>query len=175
MLDEVLQRSTPVHAHLQDLPGSLEDMYIGILRQHSFRSGASLHFQYLLLSWVTHASRPLRVTELTALVNFHGDRGGPNDLKNAKLMVRTSCGPLLEILEDETVQVIHHSFTKFLLYSGSRSAKETTESANWVSDFTPALIHRSLALSCIDYLASGCLESWSVDERRASNWDGLEK
>lgn len=80
-------------------------------------------------------------------------------------MVRTSCGPLLEILDDETIQVIHHSFTEFLLDNGRSSARETTESGKWFPSFTPALVHRSLALSCIDYLLSGCFESWSVDER----------
>lgn len=35
-------------------------------------------------------------------------------LKESKDLVRQSCERLLEILEDETVSVIHHSFTEFL-------------------------------------------------------------
>ncbi|KAH9210814.1 putative ankyrin repeat domain protein [Leptodontidium sp. 2 PMI_412] len=165
MLDELFQQSTPVLAHLQRLPSSLEDMYVNLLHEHSSRSGASLHFQSLLLSCVAHASRPLRVTELAALINSHGDRVGLNASQEAKLMVRTSCGPLLEILNDETVQVIHHSFTEFLLDNSRSSAKETTESDKWFPAFTPALAHRSLMFSCIDYLKSGCFDSWSVGER----------
>ena len=176
MLDEILQQSTPVYEHLRYLPSSLEDMYVDLLHEHSSRSGASLHFQSLLLSWVTHACRPLRVTELAALINSHGNRGGLHDSQDAKLMVRSSSGPLLEILDDETVQVIHHSFTEFLLDRSRSSAKDTTGSEKWFPAFTPALIHRSLALSCIDYLQSGCFESWTVDERsKMINFRGLEK
>lgn len=165
MLDELLQQSSPISTHLQHLPTSLEDMYVDLLHEHSSRSGASLHFQSSLLSWVTHASRPLRVTELAALINSHGDRGGLNDFQDAKLMARTSCGPLLEILDDETVQVIHHSFTEFLLDSNRNSAKETSKSKKWFPSLTLAIVHRSLTLSCIDYLQSGCFMSWSVEER----------
>jgi ankyrin repeat protein len=165
MLDEMLQQSISVHELLQHLPTSLEDMYVDLLHEHSSRSGASLHFQSFLLSWVTHSSRPLRITELAALINSDGGRGGLKDHQDAKLMVRTSCGPLLEILDDETIQVIHHSFTEFLLDSSRKRAKETTGSGKWFPTFTPALVHRSLTLSCIDYLLSGCFKSWSVDER----------
>lgn len=35
-------------------------------------------------------------------------------LKESKDLVRQSCERLLEILEDETVSVIHHSLTEFL-------------------------------------------------------------
>ena len=165
MLDELLERPISVYQHLQRLPSSLEGMYIDLLHEHSARSGARLHFQALLLSWITHASRPLRVTELAALINSHNDRGGLYNSQDAKLMVRTSCGPLLEILEDETVQVIHHSFTEFLLDTGRCTSKETAELEKWFPSFMPVLVHQSLALSCINYLLSGCFDSWSVRER----------
>jgi len=165
MLGEILEQSTSVLTLLQHLPSSLEDMYVDLLHEHSSRSGASLHFQSFLLSWVTHSSRPLRITELAALINSEGDRGGLTGHQDTKLMVRTSCGPLLEILDDETIQVIHHSFTEFLLNSSRISAKETTGSEKWFPTFTPAFVHRSLTLSCIDYLLSSCFEPWSVNER----------
>jgi hypothetical protein len=175
MLDELLQHSSPVHEHLQHLPSSLQDMYVDLLHEHSSRSGASLCFQALLLSWVTHASRPLRVIELAALVNSRNDRGGLDNSQDAKHMVRTACGPLLEILDDETVQVIHHSFTEFLLDS-SRGTTEPFGSGKWFPAVIPALVHRILTVSCVDYLMSGCFELWSINGRpTAINDHDMEK
>jgi len=168
MLDEILRQSSMATINLHRLPGSLAEMYTDLLHEHSSRSGASMRFQSLLLSWITHASRPLRITELAALINSRDDRGGLNKNQDAKLMIRTSCGSLLEILEDETVQVIHHSFTEFLL-DGTRSNNEATtiESEKWFPTLVPDLIHRSLAVSCVEYLLSGCFDSWSIVDQRA--------
>lgn len=165
MLDEILQQSNPVHAHLPHLPSSLEEMYINLLHEQRLRSGSSMEFQSRLLSWVTHASRPLRVTEVAALVNSQDDRGGLKDFQDAKLMIRTSCGPLVEILEDETVQVIHHSFTEFLLDRHRICVDASTVSESRFAVFIPMSIHRSLAISCLQYLSSGCFTTWSTEQR----------
>jgi ankyrin repeat protein len=167
MLDELLQQSSPVLSQLKKLPGSLGDMYADLLHDHSARSGVSLEFQSLLLSWVTHSSRALRLTELAALINSLGNRGGLKDSQDAKFMVLTSCGPLLEILEDETVQVIHHSFTEFLLDISRVVSKKPKESIKWFPPFLPSLVHRSLTSACVDYLLSACFDSWSVEDRQA--------
>ncbi|KAE8420071.1 ankyrin repeat-containing domain protein [Aspergillus pseudocaelatus] len=166
MLDKILlQSELPVEQHLQHLPSSLEEMYANILHEHSSRSGASQRFQCWLLSWVTHACRPLRVTELAALVNSCSDSGGLSSSQDAKVMIRRSCGPLLEILNNETVQVIHHSFTEFLLDSSRSTATTPTETNNWFPVLIPTSTHRSLTLLCVNYLLSGCFKSWSLPER----------
>lgn len=74
-------------------------------------------------------------------------------------MARTSCGPLLEVVDNETVQVIHHSFTEFLVDSERTSAVEPPQSEKRFPALTPIPIHENLAISCIDYLLSGCFES----------------
>ena len=166
MLDQVLlQSGLSVEKHLQHLPSSLEEMYANILHEHSSRSGASQRFQCWLLSWVSHACRPLRVTELAALVNSCEDRAGLSSSQDAKVMIRSSCGPLLEILNNETVQVIHHSFTEFLLDSSRSTATTPTETNNWFPVLIPTPTHRSLTLLCVNYLLSGCFKSWSLPER----------
>ncbi|KAH8802590.1 ankyrin repeat-containing domain protein [Xylogone sp. PMI_703] len=88
-------------------------------------------------------------------------------------MVRTSCGPLLEILDDETVQVIHHSLTEFILDTSRSSAKEIVESEKWFPAFMPALIHRSLTFSCIYYLKSGCFDSWIINRPTSDSYEEL--
>jgi ankyrin repeat protein len=165
MLDELLQQSGSIQVQLEKLPTSLGEMYVDLLKEHSARSGASIEFQALLLSWVTHSARPLRLSELTALVNSLSNRGGLAESQDTKFMVRVSCGPLLEVLEDETVQVIHHSCTEFLLDTTRYTSKVPPEADKWFPALLPVAVHRSLASACIDYICSACFESWVVQDR----------
>ncbi|KAI1176760.1 ankyrin repeat-containing domain protein [Nemania sp. FL0916] len=96
---------------LDQLPHNLKDVYESMLQEHSKRSGVTTEQQARILGCVTHASRPLRLIELGSLV---ARMIGSGDLKEGKSLVRASCGRLLEILDDETVSIIHHSFTEFL-------------------------------------------------------------
>jgi len=95
---------------LDCLPSTLYDVYEDMLKEHASRSGVTAEQQANILMCVTHASRPLRLIELGSLLAWmlHVDLRGGKDL------VRRGCGRLLELLEDETVSVIHHSFTEFL-------------------------------------------------------------
>ncbi|KAI0869925.1 ankyrin repeat-containing domain protein [Hypoxylon argillaceum] len=96
---------------LDRLPHNLIDVYEEMLKEHSRRSGVDTEQQACILRCVTHASRPLRLIELGSLV---ARMIGSGDLREGKALVRASCGRLLEILDDETVSIIHHSFTEFL-------------------------------------------------------------
>lgn len=58
--------------------------------------------------------RPLRLLELAEMVKSNNPDGQTLDLKDAKNLIRAGCGPLLEILAEETVSFIHHSFTEYL-------------------------------------------------------------
>lgn len=82
-----------------------------MLLEHAKQSGVSREEQARILMCVTHSTRPLRLIELGSLV---ARMKGTDDLKEGKVLVKASCGRLLEMLEDETVSVIHHSFTEFL-------------------------------------------------------------
>ena len=168
MLDELLQQSGPIQIKLKSLPTSLGEMYTDLLREHALRSGASTEFQALLLSWVTHSARPLRLSELTALVNSLTGRGGLEESQDTKDIVCISCGPLLEVLRDGTVQVIHHSFTEFLLGSTRNSSKDPSEVDKLFPTLLPIAAHRSLASACIDYICSGCFESWVAQDQEMS-------
>ncbi|KAF9895127.1 hypothetical protein FE257_000029 [Aspergillus nanangensis] len=164
-LDQILQPSTnPIDSQLQCLPGSLGDMYDGILQEHAARSGATQSFQLFLLTWITHASRPLRVAELVALIDSTVDRCGLEYGQDTKLMVHTACGPLIEILDDQTVQIIHHSFTEYLLDTSNSAITEQPTSARMFPAIVPAVAHGLLASRCIDYLSSGLFEGWPTDD-----------
>lgn len=115
MIEQLLQNPEKFKSELDQLPDGLGNMYASLLQQHAARSGTTVEFQVLVLQWVTHSSRPLRLIELATMVNSLPDRGGLTESQDAKLAVRSACGPLLEVLEDEIVQIIHPSFTEYLL------------------------------------------------------------
>lgn len=83
-----------------------------MLAEHSRLSGISQEQQFTILQCVTTSSRPSRLIELGSIIALLRKDTGAG-LKEGKDLVRQACGRLLEILEDESVSVIHHSFTEF--------------------------------------------------------------
>jgi ankyrin repeat protein len=162
--EENLSDAEFLQAALQKVPGNLEDMYSGILRDHSIRSGVSQELQLSILKWVTHSSRPLRLLEMATLINFL--HGKADAFRDAKALVRSACGPLLEILKDDTVTVIHHTFTEFL----TRSKETSVPSKETVNEPFPcvdtATANQSMAFACLHYLTSGCLKDWETQKKR---------
>lgn len=139
----------------ESLPVGLEKTYNNILATQREERGVDIDVQILVLEAVTHASRPLRLNELANLLKcIYPDAA---DSAGFKSLVATSCGPLIEILEDETLQVIHHSFTEFLR-GDTRS--QSTASGDSLIDF-PIIqsdtTHKHMALYCLRYLQSGSL------------------
>jgi ankyrin repeat protein len=152
-----------IQRSLDWLPITLEDMYNGMLLDHSLRSRVPQNLQVTILRWVTHSSRPLRLLELaTMLDSLNDEKKG----KDTKAVVRAACGPLLEILEDETVSVIHHSFTEFLIDSGREGRKAPGSVHPQFPVISPPTTHRILAATCLRYLTSGCLSNWEVKPRK---------
>lgn len=145
---------------LENLPASLRDVYEQMLRENAQRSGVSMDDQAKILTCVTHASRPLRLIELGSLVAQMLNA----DLKRGKELVRASCGRLLELLEDETVSVIHHSFTEFL-HDSDRSA---LPNAFPVLENAPA--HDMFVVLCLEYL-NNCPHFDPGDTSYADEWD----
>lgn len=131
---------------LERLPSTLKDVYEEMLIEHAARSGVDRDQQVRILSCVINTSRPLRVIELGSLIAHM--RGEPKELKRGKTLVREGCGRLLEILEDESVSVIHHSFTEFL----RDSTRQSTPGTFPVLDSDRA--HSELAVTCLEYLDS---------------------
>ncbi|KAH6880835.1 ankyrin repeat-containing domain protein [Thelonectria olida] len=137
----------------QSLPVGLEQTYASILAKQRQEKGVSADIQVLVLEAVTHSPRPLRLNELASLVKYiRPDLNAPAGFKE---LIATCCGPLIEVLEDETLQVIHHSFTEFL-----RGDTRPVSKDNASSDF-PLInsleAHKRMALNCLRYLQSGTL------------------
>lgn len=141
---------------LLTLPSSMEDMYSQMLHDHSQVAAVPQERQMLILQLATHASRPLRLLEIATVLDFLDMVDDGNKHGDTKNLTRMSCGPLLEILEDESVSIIHHSFTEFLTDGG----RKQDTGAFPVIDSTKT--HELLALVCVRYLLSGPLSSWEI-------------
>lgn len=152
-MEAFLEPGADIEAVLAHLPADLNVLYTDLLQDHSRRSGISPSIQHKILQSVTHATRPLRLVELAEMCRVIDFAGSDKDLKAMKELIRTACGPLLEILPDETVSVVHHSFTEYL--------KGTTRSENegGYEVLRPGPTHAELAMSSLRYmLVTGCLD-----------------
>ncbi|OJJ78555.1 uncharacterized protein ASPGLDRAFT_182453 [Aspergillus glaucus CBS 516.65] len=162
-MDAFLEPGADVHEVLKALPTDLNVMYNGLLREHAKRSNVSDEIQLLVLQFVTHATRPLRLLEIAEVMNTVHFSSGSHSLKETKELVRAACGPLLEILPDETVSVVHHSFTEFL--KGFTRSNDSDDSAYPV--LHSGSTNQCLAVACLNYLRSGCLDNQRV--KRSDN------
>ncbi|CAH0047278.1 unnamed protein product [Clonostachys solani] len=135
------------------LPAGLEDTYDKMLSKQREEHGVSIGTQVLVLQAVTHSSRPLRLNELASLIECIAPDSAPP--KGYKALVAKSCGPLVEILEDETLQVVHHSFTEFL--RGDTRNASVGELSTRFPIIDSLTAHKTMAMNCLRYLQSGSL------------------
>ncbi len=162
MMDDVLDSSKKSFADdrtllnvLNRLPITLSEMYTVMLLEHSKRSGISQAIQLIILRWVTRAERPLRLLELAGMIDFEQKALGMS--QDIKSMVRAGCGPLLQILDDETICVIHHSFTEFLFDIEGAYIGSEHDRRRQFPPFDDVITQRAIAVTCINYLTSDWL------------------
>lgn len=139
----------------ESLPVGLEQTYETMLAKHRQQTGVDVDFQVEVLEAVTHASRPLRLNELTSLLKCTYPDLHPRN--GFKPLIANCCGSLIEVLEDETLQVIHHSFTEFL-----RGDTRSLGSAGGLEKHAFPIInssyaHKRMAMKCLQYLRSGTM------------------
>ncbi|PYI03525.1 ankyrin [Aspergillus sclerotiicarbonarius CBS 121057] len=185
MLNELLEEAQrasldvlSVPRVLQSIPAHLEDLYSHMLNDHSRRAGVPRERQILILQLATHATRPLRLLEMATVWEFldGSNKHGQTKQGNVKNLTRMSCGPLLEILPDETVSIIHHSFTEFLTDSSRADRIQTHENTFPVLDTVEA--NRQMAFICVRYLLSGGLTTWkrqTAPRFRRDPWKDMQR
>ncbi|VUC25731.1 unnamed protein product [Clonostachys rosea] len=145
-----VEDESDVLSTLERLPTNLSAIYKELLKEHLQRTGLSANLQFLVLQLVTHATRPLRLLEISDCIKVTQPHCIDN-IEKVKDAVRSVCGPLLEILPDETVCIIHHSLAEYLLGVNGGEDREFP-----VIESGPT--HDLMARICISYLKSGCLE-----------------
>ncbi|RJE23232.1 NACHT domain protein [Aspergillus sclerotialis] len=152
---------------LVTLPSSMEDMYSEMLYDHSQLASVPQERQLLILQLATHASRPLRLLEIATVVDFLDMNKGATKHGDTKDLTRISCGPLLEILDDETVSIIHHSFTEFLTDTSRKTRSGMEHVAHRFPVIESPKTHELMGLLCVKYLLSGCLSSWNFERKKS--------
>jgi ankyrin repeat protein len=160
-MDAFVAPGSDATAVLKTLPADLNGMYNDLLREHTKQSNVLDDFQLLILQFITRVTRPLRLLELFDMAKASHVPFADYDLKEVKGLVRAACGPLLEILYDETVSVVHHSFTEFL--KGFTRSKPLDHSTYPILEAGPT--NQRLAIACMDYLMSGCLDNYEIKKR----------
>ncbi|RDW73411.1 ankyrin-3 [Coleophoma cylindrospora] len=160
LLDQIIpslgSAQLDIEGLVKTIPVGLEQMYNTMLFQQARSIKVDIQIQVFILELATHSSRALRLNELACILAFAFPSsmmlGGP------KLVARSACAPLLEISEDQTVQVIHHSFTEFLL-NGDRVNADMDSNTVQFPVLNSNKAHRGLSNICLDYLRSGGLRT----------------
>lgn len=146
-----------VQQALHGLSADLTVMYANLLHEHLKRTGIAPELQILVLQCVTHAVRPLRLLEISDCITVTQPQHG-QDPGKLKGLVRSVCGPLLEILPDESVRVVHHSLTEYLLDTTQTSGDATTP----FIVLEPGFTHCRMAMLCLSYFQSGGLDQVKI-------------
>ncbi|KAF4970309.1 hypothetical protein FSARC_2629 [Fusarium sarcochroum] len=163
-MDAFLEPGADIDQVLSQLPADLNALYTDLLGEHAQRSGVAPEIQHLILQVVTHTTRPLRLIEIADMIMVTSPDGATRDMKATKDLIRVACGPLLEILADEIVSVIHHSFTEYL----KGATRFDAGSGYPILRMGPT--HAELSQICMRYLEAGTMDSSLVQRRVA----GLE-
>lgn len=152
---------------VEKMPMGLQEMYNTVLFQQAQAPGIDTNMQVFLLGCVTHSFRPLRLRELAALLQEYilDTNGTSASLSDAKLLVKQACGPLLDILDDETVQVLHHSMTEFLLGERSETLAAGALNAPRFPVISSDISHKRLAMMSLSVLD----RNWKPPQARSSN------
>ncbi|KAL3296051.1 ankyrin 2 3/unc44 [Colletotrichum asianum] len=159
-MDSLLRPEASIQRVLQNLPSNLDIMCSDILQEYAQRSGVPQDIQILVMQWVTHAGRRLRLLEIAEIINTTQGSKTSLNLKDTKELVRAACGSLLEILPNETICVVHHSLTEFL--TGSTTDPKTRDFPILEYGAT----HNLLAAQCLSYLLSSCLDEVQLQPRK---------
>lgn len=180
VMDELLKPPLPDQGlllnRIASLPAGLAYMYTRMLLEHSQRSKVPQRLQIAILRWVTHSARPLRILELASII----DSLTSNELlenipelramyPNTKSIIKVACGHLVEILEDETVSIIHHSLTEYIVGSARNDSTVIEHSDGTFPTIDSASSHIEMAITCLQHLMSDWDNGLDIDSN-ASYW-----
>jgi hypothetical protein len=167
MLDQIAQSikdkdhsEASIREMVAKLPVGLEEMYNRVLFDHAALMNIHGSVQILILQLVTHSARPMRLIEIAKALEANPRIAKTG--RDSKEVVRNACGPLLEIMEDEVVQILHHSFTEFLL--DTRRIDKSTNEAPQFPIIEPTTAHRDIAAACLARLQADAFDAYPKDD-----------
>jgi hypothetical protein len=154
VLEELNEPSPePISDCLKAMPKGITGMYELILCRLGSKGGIWDHkMRQKLLLWVALAHRPIKVPEMQyAWVTIEGRKSFNPDvvvLPTAKQMV-ASCGPLLEVSNEDTLRFTHRTVKEFLL----QPLDKLSEDARKDEKITSCMVnegegHAKMAITC---------------------------
>ena len=85
-----------------------------------------------------------------------------NVASHAETIIPAACGPLVEILEDETLSIINHSLTVFLTCHDQDVSKQSDETGETFPIIYSEATPKEIAIVCIKYMRSDWMGSVPV-------------
>lgn len=177
MLDLLEQQATEegIRNGLESLPETLVGIYQNIIQKIEKNASKDLgEMARRVLRWVAAAQRPLTIDGLMMALRAEKLKAKENPtisdlgpfIPNYRERLWQICFPLLEVLEDDTVQVIHVSLKQYLLgqnISGQEPVTTTGGDRGYFR-YNPPEEHLELALTCVAYLSVQKLKPIGLSE-----------
>ncbi|KAF8241747.1 hypothetical protein K440DRAFT_608219 [Wilcoxina mikolae CBS 423.85] len=138
---------------LKNLPVGLEQTYERILDRIRSLSQGERALAMKLLQWITCSTRLMTLRELQVAVGIQrGDITVDKGHKPLPAKLRSVCGPIVEIVGEDTVVFVHFSAKEYLLseHSGPFVDQETA--------------HLDIAIASTTYMGFTCFDSDLCDE-----------
>lgn len=157
-MEACFQSADSASAALSSLPANLEGVYKHLLGLYAKRPGVTQDLQSLILQLVTYGTRPFELTELSEACNISQSSPDGQQIDTSKEAVLAAGGALLIVSDDDTVSVVHSSFTEFL--TRLPMSKDATLEAG-----KP---HLKLAFTCINYLQRHILDKMGISGEQIS-------
>ncbi|KAK6504469.1 hypothetical protein TWF506_002664 [Arthrobotrys conoides] len=133
-----LTQGLPIKTLIKELPKGLDQIYDRSLQRIASLRKPLRKYAKRVFKFILGGQRPLRVSELqqAIIVEQNMNLLSPNRSISLTLL----CGSLIEILNDDTVSLVHSSLKEYLL------TKDNT------LGFRDTTIHRSISVICLTYL-----------------------
>jgi tetratricopeptide (TPR) repeat protein len=163
MIKELEAGHWDIGSVLQKAPGGLSGIFEAILKRIVLKATSVVSICNAL-AFVLTAGRPLRIEELAIGVALlgglrsHEDYDARGDARLAGQMIIREITPLVMVMPDNTVQLVHKSFKDFLLGEEIRNAASRITGLSRFC-FQSRELQKKVVLASVRYLSFECFKS----------------
>jgi hypothetical protein len=143
---------------LHMFPPTLTEYYNSVLASLRRASDQSFALARDIFLWTILARRPLKIQELILAIGAQrASKASPGEpdtywpLLDPEGEIREACYPLVEVLQDGTVRVVHSTVTQFLLGENVDGKENNSEIIDAYGLRVPRAEHE-MAMACGNYL-----------------------
>ncbi|OJJ43210.1 hypothetical protein ASPZODRAFT_103600 [Penicilliopsis zonata CBS 506.65] len=158
-LERQTQKRNVVGEELTNFPNGLGEAYERIMsRMERDSSDDELKMARKLLGWMVCACRPMKWTEIQAVLSIYMDNEQIDfDSLKLRVHIRDICGSLVQVLPGERVELVHST------------AKMHITGSNYIYE---PLVQYHLTFSCLGYLTFDCFTTEEQNELDRYALDG---